>query len=101
LNRAATFAFGAGVVGATALVGCEDEVSVVPVYGAPAAGAWNGGPVPGEGGQGTDSPAGGESGQGAAPSEGGQSGAPPVDSGGTGGVAFAVYGGPPGGEGAQ
>jgi hypothetical protein len=97
LGRAATFAFGASVVGATALVACQDEQEpepdppTVPVYGAPAAGT-SSGPAPGEGGQ---------AGQGGASSaEGGQSGAPPTNSGGTGGEAFAVYGSPPGGEGA-
>ena len=89
LGRAATFAFGASVVGATALVACEDEreVAPIPVYGAPAAGSWNG-PEVGGGGQGGEPAA-----------EGGQGGAPSVDSGGTGGEAFAVYGGPPGGDG--
>jgi hypothetical protein len=88
LSRAASFAFGAGVLGATALVACGDdqpEQIPVPVYGAPAAGTSNGGPGPGEGGQ------------------AGQGGAPPAEgatnSGGTGGEVFAVYGGPPGGEG--
>src|SRR4051812_10618389 len=38
LGRAATFAFGAGVVGATALVSCDDG-GVVPVYGAPSGGS--------------------------------------------------------------
>jgi len=41
LGRAATFAFGAGVVGATALVGCSDGSDFdggQAVYGAPAAG---------------------------------------------------------------
>jgi hypothetical protein len=94
LGRAATFAFGASVVGATALVACSDgatEADVgIPVYGAPAAGT--SGEVPG--------PGGGGGGQGGAPlAEGGQSGAAPVDSGEAGGEAFAVYGGPPGGEG--
>jgi hypothetical protein len=41
LGRAATFAFGASVVGATALVGCGDDDSgaPVPVYGAPSGGS--------------------------------------------------------------
>lgn len=91
LGRAATFAFGASVVGATALVACEDEreVAPIPVYGAPAAGAFND-PQLGEGGQG-----------GAPTAQGGQGGEAPADSGGTGGEAFAVYGGPPGGDGSQ
>jgi hypothetical protein len=81
MSRAASFAFGAGVVGATTLVACsdgqEEALSVMPVYGAPAAGTSNEGPKP-EDGQG---------GQGGVPSE-----EPPGG--------FAVYGSPPGGDGA-
>ncbi len=87
LGRAATFAFGASVVGATALVACGDdrEVAPIPAYGAPAAGSWN---EPGQGGQ-----------SGAPAAQGGQSGAAPEEMNGEGGEARAVYGGPPGGEG--
>lgn len=84
LGRAATFAFGASVVGATTLVACGDDAEPdpvpVPVYGAPAAGTWSG---PGQGG------------------EGGQGGAAPTDFNGEGGEARAVYGAPPGGEGSK
>src|SRR5437762_13997666 len=51
LGRAATFAFGASVVGATALVGCSDgsDGADIAVYGAPPAGMGGmnagGGPV--------------------------------------------------------
>ncbi|RYZ08152.1 MAG: hypothetical protein EOO73_08805 [Myxococcales bacterium] len=95
LSRAATLAFGASVLGATALVACEDDEpdpgAVVPIYGAPLGGSSNEVPEPGASGQG---------GQAGAPAaEGGQSGAPPAESRGAGGQAFAVYGGPPGGDG--
>lgn len=126
LGRAATFAFGAGVVGATALIACSDDDdpgAPVPVYGAPAAGMANGGsaaagspsggtaaagtPNGGSAAAGTPnggSPAAGGSGGmtaiSGAPSEagaGGEGGALPSD--GAGGEARAVYGGPPGGNG--
>ena len=64
LGRAATFAFGAGVVGATALIGCSDgsdDGGVVAVYGAPAAGM--GGMNAGSGGK-TDGGSGGSLSQG-------------------------------------
>jgi hypothetical protein len=36
LGRAATFAFGATVAGATAIAACDDSMSVAPPYGGPA-----------------------------------------------------------------
>jgi hypothetical protein len=113
MSRAATFAFGAGVVGATAIVGCtlEDPGGDVPVYGAPpAAGAGGdssfggsaapvyGAPAAGSpnlGGSSGNPPAGGAGGEGGA---GGSAGADP-GAGGEGGGAFAVYGAPAGGDG--
>jgi hypothetical protein len=110
LGRAATFAFGASVVGATALVACSDDDpgGAVAVYGAPpAAGTSNGGSSAGEtsngGSSDVDEPEGGTAGMTAiygGPPEagaGGQAGATPSD--GAGGEARAVYGGPPGGDG--
>ena len=84
LNRAALFALGAGVVGATNFASC-----VVPLYGAPG----------GDGGESfepTPSPReeGGAGGQG-----GESSGDEPSPEADAGGWSFAVYGGPPGGDG--
>lgn len=111
MSRAATFAFGASVVGATALVACSDEPetltpvygappaagaagdasfggSAAPVYGAPAAGASN------VGGSTGNPPAAGAGGEGGASGGAGGSGAD--DAGGEGGGIFAVYGAPGG-----
>ena len=125
LGRAATFAFGAGIVGATALVSCggQDEshgVLPVPLYGGPPSGSggmsYGGGPVYG-------APPSGSS-NGGNPTQGGTNdvgGAQPVygapaagtgnepmgGQGGQGGVTGAaghddagagVYGAPPGGD---
>lgn len=117
LSRAATFAFGATVVGATALVGCEDDGGgITPVYGAPIAGSAFGGsavygaPPGGSGGTfaaggegGTNAsnggaPAGGEAGVGNESSVGGVYGSPPA--GGEGGVTT-NSGGSPAGAGGQ
>jgi hypothetical protein len=110
LGRAATFAFGASVVGATALVACGDDDSgaPVPVYGAPSAGSssfagntnndagagttiYGGAPAAGSG---NDEPGGngGTSGNGGAAGEGGV----PTDGGFGGGL---IYGAPPSGAG--
>jgi len=124
LGRAATFAFGASVVGATALVGCgddDDTGGLVPVYGAPTGGssfagsAVYGAPPSGSsnGGSsngGTDNELGGMSGAVyGAPAAGaggdglGGAGGTSAD-GGAGGVnegegGAAIYGGPPAGAG--
>lgn len=122
LGRAATFAFGAGVVGATALVSCSGDV--VPMYGAPGvdggsagsavyggppSGSTSGGTSNGDAGAGTavygapaagsgsDEPGGnggggGASGNGGAAGEGGV----PTDNG-VGGAT--IYGAPPSGSG--
>jgi hypothetical protein len=109
LGRAATFAFGASVVGATALVACggddDDSGASVPVYGAPAAGSSsfagndsNGGAGAGAGTAVYGAPAAGFGGSddvggaGGKPAEGGAGGA--NDAG-----AAPIYGGPPGGAG--
>jgi hypothetical protein len=116
LGRAATFAFGASVVGATALVACSDGDSggdvpvygappaagaggdssfggsAAPVYGAPAAGA------PNFGGSSGNPQVGGAGGEGGASGAAGSAGAD-TDPGGEGGGAFAVYGAPAGGDG--
>lgn len=112
MGRAATFAFGASVVGATALGACSDGDSggSVAVYGAPpAAGAGGSGYAgsavygappsgsPGVGGNGGTAPA--EGGNGGAAGEGGASGGAPASAGaenGEGGGIFAVYGAPGG-----
>lgn len=110
LGRAATFAFGASLVGATALVSCSsDEGPGTAVYGGP--------PVPsaGAGGDATDVPEGGSGGTGAgtaiygSPPSAGAGGAEQPDGGdggagggsGEGGAAgvVAIYGGPPAGAG--
>lgn len=85
LNRAALFALGAGVVGATTFSSC-----VVPVYGSP------GFPEGGESFGPTPSPReeGGAGGQGGESSH--DDGNPEA---GAGDRNFAVYGGPPGGDG--
>ena len=92
LGRAATFAFGASVVGATALVACSDGDSGgnVAVYGAP--------PAAGAGGSGAGgSGSGGGPVYGAppsgSPSVGGNGGTAPTE----GGAAAALYGGAPAG----
>ena len=116
LGRAATFAFGASVVGATALVACggddDDSGGTVPVYGAPAAGSssFAGNDSNGGAGAGTavyGAPAAGFGGNdevggaGGKPAEGGAGGKPAE--GGAGGAneagAAPLYGGPPGGAG--
>lgn len=118
LGRAATFAFGASVVGATALVACSDDDdggAPVPVYGAPAAGApaagsanggsanggsANGGTANGGSSSEVDGGGAGVPGSDDGPAEagaGGQAGSPPVS--GVGGEARAVYGAPPGADG--
>jgi hypothetical protein len=91
LGRAATFAFGATVVGATALVACSDgsdEVTnVMPVYGAPG--------IPPGGGAGV----GGSAVYGAPPSggvDGAAAGSPNQESGGQGGAAAGAGGAPAG-----
>ena len=113
MSRAATFAFGASVVGATAIVGCtlEDPGGNVAVYGAPPAGgaggdtSFGGSAVygappsgsPSVGGNGGTAPT--EGGSGGAAGDGGASGAAPGSAGaenGEGGGAFAVYGAPGG-----
>jgi hypothetical protein len=117
LGRAATFAFGAGVVGATALVSCAGDVvplygaapsagAASAVYGAPPSGSSNGGssnadagagtaiygaPAAGAGGE-EPQPNGGASGNGGVAGEGGV-----TDDGGFGGGL--IYGAPPGGAG--
>lgn len=110
LGRAATFAFGASVVGATALVACGDDGGgAVAVYGAPpAAGAGGslndagagtaiyGGPPAGESAGGNAT--GGTAGGGGAPSVAGAGGAEEA-TGGDGGAGTAIYGGPPAGAG--
>jgi hypothetical protein len=111
LGRAATFAFGATLVGATSLTSCSDEDSGpgTAVYGGPPVAGAGGEPI-GQGGSSADggadsepqggmttiygSPPGG--GAGGAEHEVGGSG--PVNAGGEGGAA-PVYGGPPGGGG--
>jgi hypothetical protein len=113
LGRAATFAFGATLLGATSVVGCsdnDDNGSATPVYGGPpAAGAGNEpsdqGGASGEGGA-EAQPNGGMTTIYGGPPEGGAGGeaqeiggAGPVNTGGQGGD-FAIYGGPPGGAGA-
>jgi hypothetical protein len=112
MSRAATFAFGAGVVGATTFGGCtlEDPGGNVAVYGAPpAAGAGGedssfggsaqpvyGAPAAGSpnlGGSSGNPPVGGAGGEGGA--SGGAGGSGSDDAGGEGGI-FAVYGAPGG-----
>src|SRR5690349_14903915 len=80
LGRAATFAFGASIVGAAAIVSCsDDEGDSRAIYGGP--------PASGAGGEGSD-----------------QGGGGPMTDGGTdsspGGMT-AIYGGPPAGAGGQ
>jgi len=120
LGRAATFAFGASVVGATALVGCDtDPGGNVAVYGAPpSAGSGgmssdDGGASPGGSSNGGNAGSGvapaygapsagtgpGEGGAPAAAGAGGAGGAGGEEAGGEGGGAFAVYGAPAGGDG--
>lgn len=114
LGRAATFAFGASVAGATALAGCtiEDPGGAVAVYGAPpVAGAPNGGGADdgpdGAGGTGAAGPVYGAPAVGGSADSGGNGGASPggagaggEEAGGAGGYGdFAVYGAPPGGAG--
>ncbi len=116
LGRAATFAFGASVAGATALAGCtiEDPGGAVAVYGAPpVAGAPNGGGADdgpdGAGGTGAGAagPVYGAPAVGGNAGSGGNGGASPggagaggEEAGGAGGYGdFAVYGAPPGGAG--
>lgn len=121
LGRAATFAFGASVVGATAFVGCSDGSDVgapVAVYGAPPAGASTGGSFGGgllygsppsggtfdEGGT-TAGPVYGAPAAGAGNEDSGGNGGAPAADGGAGGTpstdggALAIYGGPPSGAG--
>ena len=102
LGRAATFAFGATLVGATALVGCGGDSeegggesdagessggsTIGPVYGAPAGGTMNTGGTTSTGG--TPS-TGGADATGGKPSTGGNSN--------VGGSAGPVYGSPPSG----
>lgn len=108
LGRAATFAFGASVIGATSLVACsgddDDTGGVVPVYGAPAGGTSTGGSNNADAGAGTavygapaagsgnDEPGGngGAGGEGGAQTEGGNGGDV---------SAAPLYGGPPNGTG--
>jgi hypothetical protein len=113
LGRAATFAFGASVVGATALVACggddDDSGAPVPVYGAPAAGSSsfagndsNGGAGAGAGTAVYGAPAAGFGGD--EPGGNGGAGGARPDTGGAGGDAndagaAPIYGGPPGGAG--
>jgi hypothetical protein len=123
LSRAATFAFGASVVGATTLGACtlEDPGNSVAVYGAPpSAGAGGnaggssspvyGSPPSGGTSAGTDSggtggapPASGGADDGGAPASAGAGGAAAggEGAGGEGGYGsdFAVYGSPPGNSG--
>jgi hypothetical protein len=94
LGRAATFAFGAGVVGATALVSCSDGLGGnMAVYGAPAAGTFS--MNAGSGGK-TDGGTGGSPSQGGNLSQGGSAqpvyGAPAAGTGNepTGGAAGAA-----------
>jgi hypothetical protein len=129
LGRAATFAFGATVAGATAIAGCEDQVAVAPpyggpgvfpggssfagsaVYGAPPSGSANGGSSNGGSSNGgTDDELGGMSGAvygapaaGAGGDDLGGTGGTAAD-GGAGGVnqgegGATIYGGPPAGAG--
>jgi hypothetical protein len=124
LSRAATFAFGATLVSATALSACGENGAPVPLYGAPPLeGAGSPGSSNGGSGRSTQ-PAGGQSGvagsnmgsgggtvYGGPPAEdagmggaidlpgaagaSGEAGAAPDDTGGKGGGPVAVYGGPP------
>ena len=115
LGRAATFAFGASIATATALVSCSaDDGPGTAVYGGPpvpSAGA-GGDPTnePGVGGKGGTAGAAGAPEPvnlggvyGSPPPEGGAAGAPegggaPAGGdGGVGGEPFVIYGGPPGG----
>ena len=126
LGRAATFAFGATVAGATALAACDDSVTVAPPYGLPPGGSSfagnavsgappSGGSANGGGGNyfggGTavyGAPAAGTGGHddvggtGGKPADGG-AGGQPADGGAGGdtneGGAAPIYGGPPGGAG--
>lgn len=116
LGRAATFAFGATLVGATSLASCSDDDPGpgTAIYGGPpAAGAGGDSFEPGGGGSsagGADAqPDGGMTAIYGAPPGGGAGGADqevggngPVNLGGQGGQGgdFAIYGGPPGGGGA-
>lgn len=107
MSRAATFAFGAGVVGATTLVACsDDDPGGNAVYGAPpAAGTDAGGSsyggkavygAPPSGGAGADGDGGtAPAERGGAAGEGGAGGSSPDDAGGSGGF-LAVYGAPGG-----
>jgi hypothetical protein len=118
LGRAATFAFGATLVGATSIVGCSDENDprpAMPVYGAPpSAGAGNE-PLP-PAGDGGASPVGGDGGVSSGgmttiyggPPGGGAGGQVPEIGGsgpdnraGDGGAFTVIYGGPPGGGGSE
>lgn len=115
LGRAATFAFGASVVGATTLGACvlEDPGNDVPVYGAPPSAGAGGiagessSPVygsPPSGGTSAGNDPGGNGGAPAGIGGAGEGGAPPsAGAGGEGsggdagnGGNLAVYGGPPG-----
>jgi hypothetical protein len=110
LGRAATFAFGAGVVAATSLVGCGGDTdegkkeggggggTVTPVYGAPAAGMAGDGSSGGTANNGGSPSMAGGAGvplYGGAPAMGGSApiygGAPPM------GGAGLIYGAPPAG----
>ena len=86
LGRAATFAFGASVVGATALIGCDDDMgNAAPPYGLPPGGSsFAGSAVYG-------APPGGSSSGGNSNSNGGNN----PDA----GAATAVYGAPAAGSG--
>jgi hypothetical protein len=116
LGRAATFAFGASVVGGTLLVACGDDDSggIVPVYGAPSggssfagsavygappSGSSTGGNSNADAGAGTavyGAPAAG-SGNDEPGGNGGAGGAPEGGNSNDGGAA--IYGGPPSGAG--
>ena len=127
LGRAATFAFGAGVVGATALVSCGGESTDgnatggnsgtsnsggsfggSAVYGAPPSGASSGGNAPVAGGQAVygapaagsgNQDSGGAPGQAGAGGDGGMPSRGDGGDGGDGGGAVVIYGGPPSGSG--
>jgi hypothetical protein len=115
LGRAATFAFGATLVGAASIVGCsdgdDDGGAPVPVYGAPSAGT---GATPGDAGGsgalgGADAePNGGMTTIYGGPPSGGAGGQDqaiggdgPINAGGEGGAMTAIYGAPPGGAGSS
>jgi hypothetical protein len=113
LGRAATFAFGASVVGVTALIACDsDDGGAVAVYGGPpAAGAGGSAGSPSSGGSfsfggsavygapPSGASSGGSAGTSDAAGAGGAAGATVDESGGVGGESRAIYGGPPSGAG--